>query len=194
MRYLILLVWINIESLGKNSQIILYFFFEGVPKVMFINILSFEECNMYLVTAALRISHGPWMLSREICAKISMKLFWNSFISSFLYILLIFRRISYIYVFYPFIQVKSSLPLDMCASHFEPAAEHRNVWETNLLRVRTNRPNLTSTMPGHVAAKICKRSIGEKYRAGKLNRQFLWNYKYILRGSSFFIRRNAVLS
>ena len=65
-------------------------------------------------------------------------------------------------IFFNFLDFKLE-NIEFCPWHFVVAAKHWNIWETNLLRVRTNRPNLTSTMPGHVAAKICKRSIWEKY-------------------------------
>ena len=56
-----------------------------------------------------------------------------------------------------------SFPL-ICVHHISSRQRSIEMFdETNLLRVRTNRPNLTSTMPGHVAAEICKRSIWGKY-------------------------------
>ena len=145
---------------------------------------------MYLVTAALRISHGPWMLSRKICA-------WNYFDTRssalFLYILLIFHRISYI-CFILLSEQNLVFPL-ICVHHISSRQrsiemlERQICCESELIDLIWRQ-----RCQDMLRLKFVKEALGKNTGQGKLNRQFLWNYKYILRGSSFFIQRNAVLS
>ena len=128
----------------------------------------------HLPTAALRMSQGPWTLSREIWDKAT----WNP-VEMLLALLSVSHKI-FTFVFKVsvyFVRFLTNVvpPWEMCITSRagSPALKHL---KDKFVASRTNRPNLTSTMPRRAAAQICSKGTRQKI-PGWVHNKIFWYLK-----------------